>query len=150
MNRTHVRRRRGRRISLPRLALLVLLAFGVAGMHTLGHDAGNHAAAAHPSVASGAASTTLAFTMAGPDNTHDHMSPAGAPSSGGGLDLNLFSVCLAVLGGFVLVLGLALRGTGSLWQAPGASALFPGGRGGRGPPAPSAGLRLRRVAVLRI
>ena len=150
MNRTRVRRRRGRRVSLPRVVLLVLLAFGVAGMHTLGHDDGGHAASAHPSAASGAVPAMPAFAIAERDSARDLVPPAGAPSSGGGVDLNLFSVCLAVLGGFILLLGVTLRGTRSVWQSSGVGALFAAGRGGRGPPGPSAGLRLLRVAVLRI
>ncbi|MEU4636197.1 DUF6153 family protein [Micromonospora chalcea] len=135
----------GRTHPLLRLALFVAVAFGVFGMHTFGHPAGPdaaHASAAHGSTGHDAGAAHE--IAAAPDAAHG---PDGSPGHRDGT--HAFTVCLAVLGG-ALVLGvLALlrrrrRGTGTPtgpWSRV--------NRPDRGPPRPTIGLRLRAVTVLR-
>ncbi|MEH0821909.1 MULTISPECIES: DUF6153 family protein [Micromonospora] len=134
----------GRAHPLLRLALLVAVTFGVFGMHTFGHPAGpdaTQASAAHVGVAHAAG--TADEIAAAPGAAH------GEDDSPGHRDgMHAFTVCLAVLGG-VLVLGaLSLlcrprRGTGTP-TGPRSR-----GPGPRGPPRPPIGLRLRAATVLR-
>ncbi|MEU4660951.1 DUF6153 family protein [Micromonospora chalcea] len=135
----------GRTHPLLRLALFVAVAFGVFGMHTFGHPAGPdaaHASAAHGSTGHGVGAAHE--IAAAPDAAHG---PDGSPGHRDGA--HAFTVCLAVLGG-ALVLGvLALlrrrhRGAGTPtgpWSRV--------NRPDRGPPRPAIGLRLRAVTVLR-
>ncbi|MEU2703914.1 MULTISPECIES: DUF6153 family protein [Micromonospora] len=117
-----------------RLALLVAVTLGVFGMHTLGHPGepgAAHASTAHRSAAAPAAEH-------GPD---------GSPGHRGGE--HAFTVCLAVLGG-ALILGVL-----SLLRSRHRGARTPTGHRrrvispDRGPPRRPIGLRLRAVTVLR-
>ncbi|MFC4148755.1 hypothetical protein ACFO0M_21070 [Micromonospora mangrovi] len=142
-----------------RLVLLFCTLVGLAAMHTLGHGAhasGTHATGMHASrtPASGARPVEHLAGMAA-DLTADGLSghvvdlAAGvvplAPSGG---DPVGWSVCLAVLGGFALVLLVVVllrrRGVG-LPSAPGS----PGVSGPRAPPPRPVGLRLATASVLR-
>ncbi|MFF0659171.1 hypothetical protein [Micromonospora tulbaghiae] len=114
----------GRSHPLLRLALFVAVTFGVFGMHTFGHPTGPEAA--HASAAHG---------------------EDGSPGHGEGM--HAFTVCLAVLGGALVLSALSLlcrprRGTGT---PAGPRSRGPGPH--RGPPRPPIGLRLRAVTVLR-
>lgn len=147
MNRTACQRPAGL-ISPPRVLLLVLLALGVAGMHTFGHQ--GHAASGHESTAADLPHGAL--TAAGPDGFHElrQIAQVGEPTTGGGTDLDLFSVCLAVLGAFGWAVGLALLRVRSHRNRRAVRTGHAARRGGRGPPAPSLGLRLAVVSVSRI
>lgn len=135
-------------ISLPRVLLLVLLTFGVAGMHTFGH--GGHAANGHQTMADGLPHGAL--TAAGQDVSHDLLQVAqvGESTTGGSTGMDLLSVCLAVLGAFGLAVGLAMLRVRSHRHRSGARTRLATHRGGRGPPVPSLGLRVAAVSVLRI
>lgn len=137
----------GRAHPLLRLALFVAVTFGVFGMHTFGHPAGPdpaHASAAHGGMTHAADAGTADEIAAAADAAHGE---DGSPGHRDGM--HAFTVCLAVLGG-VLVLGaLSLlcrtrRGTGT---PTGPRSRGPGP--GRGPPRPPIGLRLRAATVLR-
>ncbi|MFI7246838.1 DUF6153 family protein [Micromonospora chalcea] len=135
----------GRAHPLLRLALFVAVAFGVFGMHTFGHPAGPdtaHASAAH--AGTGHAAGTGHDIAAEPDAAHGE---GGSPGHRDGL--HAFTVCLAVLGGALILGVLALlrrrrRGVGTPagpWSRV--------NRPDRGPPRRPIGLRLRAVTVLR-
>ncbi|MFJ1538883.1 DUF6153 family protein [Micromonospora chalcea] len=129
----------GRAHPLLRLALFVAVAFGVFGMHTFGHPAGQDAA--HASAAHAGTGHEIA---AEPDAAHGD---GGSPGHRDGL--HAFTVCLAVLGGALILGVLALlrrrrRGAGTPagpWSRV--------NRPDRGPPRRPIGLRLRAVTVLR-
>ncbi|RLQ04378.1 hypothetical protein EAD96_15260 [Micromonospora sp. BL1] len=140
----------GRAHPLLRSALFVAVAFGVFGMHTFGHPAGPdaaHASAVHASAAhagTGHAVGTGHEIAAEPD-----AAPGDGGSPGHRDGLHAFTVCLAVLGGALILGVLALlrrrrRGAGT-----------PAGpwsrvdRPDRGPPRRPIGLRLRAATVLR-
>lgn len=128
--------------------LLVLLAFGVAGMHTVGH-AGHNGSGDH-----GAATGRVALAMitnAGQETVNEPPTARIIEATGGdGMGGGLFAVCLAVFGALGLVLRAAVtRGRargGLLRRCPGGSALA----FGRGPPVRRLGLRMAAVSVLRI
>ncbi|MEV4816114.1 DUF6153 family protein [Micromonospora tulbaghiae] len=131
----------GRAHPLLRLALFVAVTFGVFGMHTFGHPTGPdpaHANVAHVGVAHVAGTADEIAAAHGEDGSPGHQD-----------GMHAFTVCLAVLGG-VLVLGaLSLlcrprRGTGT---PTGPRSRGPGPD--RGPPRPPIGLRLRAATVLR-
>ncbi|MGV9766229.1 MULTISPECIES: DUF6153 family protein [Micromonospora] len=134
----------GRSHPLLRLALFVAVTFGVFGMHTFGHPTGPeaaHASAAHGSTADAG---TAHESAAAPDAAHGE---DGSPGHGEGM--HAFTVCLAVLGGALVLSALSLlcrprRGTGT---PAGPRSRGPGPH--RGPPRPPIGLRLRAVTVLR-
>ncbi|MDZ5447585.1 DUF6153 family protein [Micromonospora sp. 4G57] len=133
------------------MVLLVVLAFGVVGMHTFGHagDAGHRGSGDHPATAERAA--LMVVTDAKHETAHQ---PATGriidATTGGGMGGGLFAVCLAVLGALGLVLWAAVtRGhaRGDLLR------LRPAGRAlasGRGPPVRRLGLRMAAVSVLRM
>ncbi|MGC5309889.1 hypothetical protein [Micromonospora zamorensis] len=148
MNRT-ARQRPGRLISLPRLLLLVLLALGVAGMHTFGH-AGGHTASGHDATAAAMPHDTL--TGADQDDSRHQgvIAQIREPGPSGSPDLGLFSVCLAVVGAFGLAVGLALLRVRSHRERADARTHLAVQGGGRGPPALLLGLRVAAVSVLRI
>ena len=120
--------------------LLVILALGVCGMHTLGHLDGMHGAPqadAHGmNVAEEAASQAPAWL------------PAFVPDSGG-LGFDPTSVCLAVLTGLMVVMMMAAwirarRRTGVQDRS-----LSPARLVARPPPKPTSS-RLARLSLLRI
>ncbi|MEU8072409.1 MULTISPECIES: DUF6153 family protein [unclassified Micromonospora] len=128
----------GRAHPLLRLALFVAVTFGVFGMHTFGHPAGLDAA--HASAVHG--STGHAATA--PDAAHGD---DGSPGHREGT--HVFTVCLAVLGGALVLGAMSLlwrprRGAGA---PTGPRSHLPGRD--RGPPRRPIGLRLRAVTVLR-
>ncbi|MEU8368079.1 hypothetical protein [Micromonospora tulbaghiae] len=152
----------GRAHPLLRSALFVAVAFGVFGMHTFGHPAGPdaaHASAAHASAAHASAAHAgtghASAAHAGIAHAADEIAAApgvvhGEDGSPGHRDgLHAFTVCLAVLGG-VLVLGvlsLLCRPRPATGTPTGPRSRGPGP--GRGPPRPPIGLRLRAATVLR-
>ncbi|MEU4789359.1 DUF6153 family protein [Micromonospora tulbaghiae] len=124
---------------LLRLALLVAVTFGVFGMHTFGHPAGPDAA--HASAAHGSAGHEIASA---PAAAHGEDGPPGHRDGA-----HAFTVCLAVLGGALVLGALSLlrgrrRGAGT---PTGLRSRGP--RPDRGPPRRPIGLRLRAVTVLR-
>ncbi|MBQ1041588.1 hypothetical protein KBX03_03620 [Micromonospora sp. C72] len=132
----------GRSHPLLRLALFVAVTLGVFGMHTFGHPTGPDAA--HASTAHAAHASTVHEIAAEPDAAHGE---GGSPGHRDGL--HAFTVCLAVLGG-ALVLGVL-----SLLRRRRRGAGTPTGpwsrvnRPDRGRPRRPIGLRLRAVTVLR-
>ncbi|WP_328421543.1 hypothetical protein OG470_05910 [Micromonospora sp. NBC_00389] len=151
MNRTALRRTRGRLVSLPRVLLLVLLALGVAGMHTFGHgDGGHQAASGHGIVVGSVPHGTLSDP--GQDGSHEQhlIARIGEPTPAGGMDLDVFSVCLAVLGALGLIVWVALLRATSLNDRPVPRTRPTIRSGGRGPSVPLLGLHVATVSVLRI
>ncbi|MCZ7429994.1 DUF6153 family protein [Micromonospora sp. WMMA1949] len=133
----------GRAHPLLRLALFVAVTFGVFGMHTFGHPAGPDAAHAS-AVHAGHAADVGREIAAAPDAAHGDDGPAGHRDG-----THVFTVCLAVLGGALVLGALSLlwrprRGTGT---PTGPRSRGPGPD--RGPPRPPIGLVLRAVTVLR-
>jgi hypothetical protein len=128
-----------------RLLLLVLVAFGIIGMHTTGHSGVGHGGAI---VAEDHQVGAGAPMRAAPASAGIVLMPEGMPA---GIDMDQWRVCLAVLTGvavFVLIAAL-LRGTGRLpgWAAPPSSATS---TAGRDPPLrPPIGLLLTDLSVLR-
>ncbi|MCX4608284.1 hypothetical protein O1M63_11670 [Streptomyces mirabilis] len=140
------------------LTLLAALLFGIVTMHTLGHPSGHGTG-----TGMSAAMRTGADTSA--DNGSDHsayampapsaMSAPSAPSAAPGpkmppmSGMDPLSVCLAVLGGFTLVLLLAVAP-----GRPGADLLRPPARirlpHALWPNAPPPRTLLARLSVLRI
>lgn len=147
MNRT-VRQHPVRLISLPRVLLLVLLALGVAEMHTFGH--GGHAASGHDTTADDLPHGMLTAPDQGDSPDVRLIAEIGEPTTDGNTAIDLFSVCLAVLSGFGLAIGLALLRVHSHGQRIVARARRAVHRGGRSPPVPLLGLRVAAVSVLRI
>lgn len=149
MNRT-ARQRPGRIVSLPRVLLLVLLALGVAGMHTFGHGNGGHTTSGHDATAA----VMPHDTLTGPDQDDSGhrglMAQIREPRPSGSRDLGLFSVCLAVLCAFGLAVGLALLRVRSHRERCDARTHLAVHGGGRSPPALLLGLRVAAASVLRI
>ncbi|MET7835811.1 DUF6153 family protein [Micromonospora sediminicola] len=120
---------------LLRLALLVAVTLGVFGMHTLGHPAEAGAGALH----AGHASTVHASVTA----------PAADGSPGHHDGMHAFTVCLAVLGGAMVLGALSLlRHRRRISGAP-LGLRSRDIRPDRGPPRRPIGLRLRAGTVLR-
>nr|WP_152332299.1 DUF6153 family protein [Micromonospora purpureochromogenes] len=147
MNRTPVANRLGRHLCLPRLMLLVLLAMGVAGMHTLGHADGS----AHTgSSLSGQGYEHVAMDL---HAVAEDSSAAAMPdeSTEGGLHVLAFTVCLGVIGAGAILLLRSLarraRRAGPIFHLSGRNLTW---RSGRGPPDRPVGLRLAEVSVLRL
>lgn len=122
-----------------RLTLLILVAVGVAFMHTLGHpsSSGGHAGGAthHAAVAGHPmADSPVVVALAGDDT---------------GMGFDPMTVCLAVLlGGVVLLLAaLVLMRPGT--AAGHDRARRTHSRNGRAPPPPTVGLRLADLSVVR-
>lgn len=130
------------------LLLAVVIAAGVAGMHTLGH------VAPHGHVAHGAHGAHLDGVAEPPVME----SAADAPVQAAldvlrGLDAGLdpMVLCVAILTAFATALLLAA--VLAAVRRPAAcrhGAAVAGGPGGRGPPPPSLGLRIVDLSVLRI
>ena len=143
MNRTLVANRLGRHLCPPRLMLLVLLALGVAGMHTLGHA--DDSAHTGSSLSSHVAMDLHAVPEDG--------SAAAIPdeSTDGRVHVLAFTVCLAVIGaGAILLLrslAMRVRRVGHAFHLAGRRLSW---ESGRGPPNPPVGLRLAEVSVLRL
>ncbi|MEU5826773.1 DUF6153 family protein [Micromonospora tulbaghiae] len=132
----------GRAHPLLRSALFVAVAFGVFGMHTFGHPAGPDAA--HANVAHAGVAHAADEIAAAPGVVHGD---GGSPGHRDGL--HAFTVCLAVLGGALIlgVLSLLCRPRRATGTPTGPRSRGPGP--GRGPPRPPIGLRLRAATVLR-
>jgi Family of unknown function (DUF6153) len=129
--------RQRRATYVARAVLLILLALGVCGMHTLGHLDGRH----HASLADG-----HGMTMPGPAAGPGHPAIGSDP---GMLGLDPTDVCLAVLSVFMVVMGLAAwLGTRRRTQTR-AGSLSPARQVARPPPKPTS-LRLASLSVLRI
>lgn len=147
MNRTHVANRLARHLCLPRLMLLVLLAFGVAGMHTLGHADSSAHTGSSPS-SQGHDQVAMEFLA-----VSEESSAAAIPneSTDSGFHVLAFTVCLAVIGaGVILLLGslaTRVRRVVRAFQLVGRSLTW---GSGRGPPGRPVGLRLAKVSVLRV
>ncbi len=137
-----------RRFAALRLLLLVLVAFGVAGMHTMGHPSDSHAtmtmAASHgtPAMPEPAMNAAAPIHVAG-------VALVGLPTPGGG-SLDPTEVCLAILTavGLAVLIACALRAVraagGGVAPVPAVFAAL-----GRGPPPPALGLVLADLSVLR-
>lgn len=117
-----------------RLVLLALLAFGVLGMHTAGHEgmAPHSPGAAHAIMHTGETTAALVAGKSG---------PAG--------EMTMIEMCLAIVG-----LGLLLALAFVLTSSVAGSSLLSGqllcrGRPGRGPPGLPIGRRLASVSVMR-
>ncbi|TDC42998.1 hypothetical protein [Micromonospora sp. KC213] len=136
-------------VSLLRLLLLVLLSLGVCGMHTFGH--GGHAASTHETTA---AEGVLHGALAAPvqDDSRDFhlIAQVDESTTGGSTNLDLFTVCLAILSAFGLTVGLALLRGQSHRDRSVARTRLAVHRGGRSPPVPLLGLRVAAVSVLQI
>ncbi len=132
-----------------RLLFVVLVAAGIAGMHTLGHPtSGGHGAAAH---SNGPAAHESTMAHLADDVTTMTASATGVVLHGTDMSLDPSTVCLAILAGFALAALLAALIIGGRRKAPpprylhGAVTLA-----GRGPPAwLCVGLRLADLSVLR-
>ncbi|MCO1597578.1 DUF6153 family protein [Micromonospora sp. RHAY321] len=149
MKRT-IRQRPGRLISLPRVLLLVLLALGVAGMHTFGHGGGGHTSSGHDTTAVVMPHDRLASPVQDDSGHRALIAQIREPRSSGSPDLGLFTVCLAVVGAFGLAIALALLRVRSHRERCEARTHLTVHRGGRSPPALLLGLRVAAVSVLRI
>ncbi|SCE84394.1 hypothetical protein GA0070214_102468 [Micromonospora chaiyaphumensis] len=128
-----------------RLLLLLSTLVGLTAMHTLGH--GGHEPAERPA-AHAAGHTGAAATAA---DCGDGGCPVRAlPLTHPGNDSSGWSVCLAVLGAFAVVLLLAvLLGAGSRSAFPTVPGPLRLATGPRAPPPRSHGLRLAATSVLR-
>ncbi|AXH93630.1 hypothetical protein AB0N38_28650 [Micromonospora aurantiaca] len=121
------------------LMLLVALAFGVLGMHTVGH---------HPSLRGSGVESAMA------DLRHTPVVPAGeqslSGSDGHGRGVDAFAVCLAVLGAAVVLASLSmLRRCRRELPVSARARQWTWGRGCGPPPRPPLGLRMTAVSVLR-
>lgn len=145
MNGTTAMKRAVGRVSPPQLLLLVLLALGVAGMHTLGHVGDGHrpgrAVVAHADpgmVAQPQAGADQPTAASEDDDPPDH-----------GLRLDVFAVCLAVLGAVGVLLWAARTGRLRSGYVRLLRARWAPQPAGRGPPPVPVGLRLAVVSVSR-
>ncbi|MEV0819872.1 hypothetical protein [Nonomuraea rubra] len=120
-----------------RAVLLILLALGVCGMHTLGHIDGRH----HASLANGHGPT---MPLPAADPSHPSIG-----SDPGVLGLDPTDVCLAVLSVFMVVMGLAAWLRTRRRTHLRAGSLSPARQVARPPPKPTS-LRLASLSVLRI
>ncbi|MET8837905.1 DUF6153 family protein [Micromonospora sp. NPDC004540] len=128
-----------------RLLLLLCTLVGLTAMHTLGH--GGHASAGRPA-AHAAGHTGEAATA--PDCMDDGCPVRALPLTHPGGDPSGWSICLAVLGAFAVVLLLAvLLRAGSRGVAPAAGGPLRHAAGPRAPPPRPYGLRLATTSVLR-
>jgi len=121
-----------------RLMLLILVAVGVAFMHTLGHPSGGgHTGGATHHAA--AASLTMA----------DSSAVVAVAGDDAAMGFDPMTVCLAILfGGFVLLLAaLVLAWPGAATGRSRTAGRHP--RNGRAPPPPTVGLRLADLSVSR-
>lgn len=135
-------------IGLSRVLLLVVLAFGVAGVHTVGH--GRHAVRGHDTPAADRPHGMLAASGLDSPGGMPVLADGVAPPTGGGITFDLFSVCLAVLGAFGLAIGLVLQRADARRQRPAARTGLAVHRSGCGPPVPLLGLRVAAASVVRI
>ncbi|MEU4324818.1 DUF6153 family protein [Nonomuraea dietziae] len=123
-----------------RCILLVVLAVGVCGMHTLGH-LGRRTAAS-----TGAAGVhAMAHGPAEPEGGEVGAAPMGAPMPG----LDPTSVCVAVLTSLLILLLVARRARARGTAGAAARPAWPGRGVARPPPEPTA-VRLARLSVLRL
>ena len=133
------------------MLLLVLVASGVAGMHTMGHPSAHHAGvsrvASHTTVAVDVHADGADISMAGMDVAGVDL--AVLSRSGGGLDPS--EVCLAILTalGLAALIACALLAVRAVsgGVAPVPAVLAGLGRGP--PPRPALGLVLADLSVLR-
>ncbi len=137
-----------RRFAALRVLLLVLVAFGVAGMHTMGHPSDSHATMTMAASHGTSATRSPAMNAAAPIQVAG-VELVGLPIPGGGFDPT--EVCLAILTavGLAVLLACAL---GAMRAAGGGVAPIPAvfAALGRGPPLrPALGLVLANLSVLR-
>lgn len=128
-----------------RLLLLVLVAFGIIGMHTTGHSGVGRGGAITAEVHQGGAGAPM---RAAPASAGIVLTPEGMPA---GMDIDQWRVCLAVLtavAAFVLIAAL-LRRVGRL-TGRAAPPSVGTSTAGRDPPVrPPIGLLLTDLSVLR-
>jgi hypothetical protein len=140
---------------------LILLAgtlFGLAAMHTLGHSGMRMHAHDHH------VAETVAAAVSGSAHALGAMNDVAEPASGGVCDggcahapgpsphggMAGWSVCLAVLGAFAVILLLAIVLARSRRGRPPGPDTARRTAGSRGPPVRPAGLAMAAVSVLRI
>ncbi|MBC9002954.1 MULTISPECIES: hypothetical protein [Micromonospora] len=122
-----------------RLMLLVALAFGVLGMHTVGH---------HPYLGGSGVESTMADLHHAPVAPAGEHSPSGSDGHGHGVDA--FAVCLAVLGAAVVLASLSmLRRCRRDLPLSARARHWTRGRGYDPPSRPRLGLQMTAVSVLR-
>jgi hypothetical protein len=134
---------------LARWALLACTLVGLAAMHSLGHDAGAHATTKPAQGQHAVAMTADADRSAG-DCPGDGCTRLSALPGGGG-EMAGWGVCLAIVGGFAVVLLVAAaRRIAGRRDDPAGALLVGSGAGPRAPPGLlPAGLTLATVSVLR-
>jgi len=131
---------------IARWVLLSCTLFGLAAMHTLGHTSPLHSPGTVAMAAMGGSPDSVAMPALAPPEC-----PAGHCDGHGSGGMSGWSVCLAVLSGFIALVVLAallswmMSGRGRLWEKKPGRPPVP-----RGPPRRSAGLALVSMAVLRI
>ncbi|HEY0697770.1 MAG TPA: hypothetical protein VGD43_08170 [Micromonospora sp.] len=134
--------------ALPRWVLLVLLVFGVAGMHTFGHAGPGHGGGGGHCPAAG--HRELAAPLPLPPHTGVEGLTDGCGGHPDGSGPAAFTVCLAVLGTVGLVVVLALAGRSRPGRTTATVTRHRIRAHGRAPPVHPFGLRLRATSVLRI
>jgi hypothetical protein len=134
------------KMSILRLMLLIAVACGVTGMHTLGHAAADQHF-------TGPDHGTMAVTATAYEQSREGSTTAlVADPNGdrpGGMHMSPFAVCLAVLAalGLSVLIMATLTSTGSAFRAP--QPRLAVAVGSRGPPWSAVGLRIARLSVLR-
>jgi hypothetical protein len=122
-----------------RLMLLVALAVGVLGMHTVGH---------HPYLGGSRLESAMADLRHAPVAPAHQQSPSGSDGHGRGVDA--FAVCLAVLGAGVVLASLSmLRRCRRELTVSARVRHLTRGRGCGPLPRPPLGLQMTAVSVLR-
>lgn len=132
--------------------LLILVAFGIACMHTLGHphSHGGHDCAGQPPAIMGAHQPPAGPHTGAAAAAGITAATIGPAACGTGMLLDPFTVCLAILvAGLVVLLAALVMAGRRLRSLRGhiRAALVVAGRGP--PPRPGLGLRLADLSVLR-
>lgn len=146
----------GRR-PLIRLVLLIAVAFGVAGMHTLGHAGMEHASFGHaamPAISAPWAAPTGAGVHGGAlAAMHDVVAGRGFSDAGegrgSGPDVNPFSVCMAVLTALAMAVLVAAALQAARVRTTANRPAPPVASPSRAPPPVPLGLRIADLSVLR-
>lgn len=135
-----------------RWLLLLLTAFGLTMMHTLGHagmqmdQPTSHPSGMHAAVVAAADSPAMAdlpAVAAAPDACPGDHCPHQPGMDG-------WSICLAILGGLAVIVLLAVRLAARRTSLRPGAAAGRTGRGPRPPPWPGTGLLIASTAALRI
>lgn len=134
------------KMSILRLILLIAVACGVTGMHTLGHAAADEHSTGPDHGAM--ADTATAYEQSRKGSTTARVADPNDHRPGG-MHMNPFSVCLAVLAalGLSVLILATLASTGSAFRAP--QPRLAVAVGSRGPPWSPVGLRVAHLSVLR-